>query len=213
MILKTIQQHLQSLYQLHLEQNVEDFLTVTPFREGAGIQIKSRFAQEALLIRQMGNEIELGLFISPAILLSLQKQNPFQKLDNHNLKNFMIAVEGVSHFIYLVMKVKLNQPVSQLELELQAEIDKYLLVGFLFFQHQGKIPGFLFSYLFENFRCTPFLNQEAKFRYLEANRLATKFCAYLDQNYLRYQNWPKAIEQARHFYHLNHWSKIAQLTP
>ncbi|MBI4224298.1 MAG: hypothetical protein HY609_05145 [Deltaproteobacteria bacterium] len=110
-------------------------------------------------------------------------------------------------------KAAAQRPVTRLEMELQAEVDKYLLTVFLFFQQRGTIPDFLFAALFENFRLAPALNREEKARYRSANRLATKFCAYLDRNFLRYHRWQKVLEEARSFYGLDHWAKIAQLTP
>lgn len=201
MILKTIQETLQQLYRFELEQDVDDF------------SIRSHRAKEALVIVQRGQDLQIGLFIPPSILRRLKKSDPFQDLTTQNLWAFCVAVEGVSHFVYFLKRVEEERPVTRLELELQAEVDKYLLAYFLLFRHQRKIPSFLFSRLFEEISFDPTLQVADRKRYLEANRLATKFCAHLDQNYLRYHRWDQALEKARHFYELDHWAKIAQLTP
>ena len=195
MILKEIQNNLQRLYQLEVDQNVEDFLT------GEGDTGK-----ETLWIRNNGKELQIALFIDPAILQKLKRQNPFRQINGKNLNAFLIAVEGVSHFVYFLKKAVAKKPVTRLEMELQAEVDKYLLCVFLFFQQEGKVPSFLFAALFENIRLASDL-------YQEANRLASKFCARLDRDYLRTHRWPKVLEKARHFYNLDHWAKIAQLMP
>ena len=91
-------------------------------------------------------------------------------------------------------------------MEIQAEVDKYLLTCLLFLGQGGKIPPFWLDTLFENMRF-------ASERYREANRLASKFCARLDRDCLRYRRWRQVLKQARDFYALDHWAKIAQLTP
>lgn len=202
MILKTIQENLQKLYQFELEQDVEDFLVK---RGGAG--------KETLWIRSQDQEIQVALFIDPVILKKLGRENPFQQVTGRNLNAFAIAIEGVSHFVYFLKKAHVKRPVTRLELELQAEVDKYLLISLLFVQQRGGIPDFLFASLFENFCLTPSLNREEQVRYREANRFATKFCADLNRNFLRARRWRQVLEEARHFYALDHWGKIAQLTP
>lgn len=204
MILHQIQQQLESLYQTETKENVEHFLVTAP---------APKFKQESLLVKYTSGELAIGLFIAPKILNTLQNHNPFSSFDGHNLKAFLIAVEGVSHFVYLLKKASENNPVTQLELELQAEIDKYLLACFLFTFHRQAIPPFLFSYLFEEMQWQPSLTRKEKWRYKEANRFATKFCTHLDQQYIRYGYWTQLIETARHFYRLNHWDKIRLLTP
>ena len=37
-------------------------------------------------------------------------------------------IEGVSHFVYVADRARRKLPATQLELELQAEIDKYVLL-------------------------------------------------------------------------------------
>ena len=204
MVLHQIQQQLECLYQTETKENVESFLTTSP---------KNKFKQEALFIKQTSGELAVGLFIAPTILNTLHDHNPFSSFGKHNLNAFLIATEGVSHFVYLMKNANENNPVTQLELELQAEIDKYLLACFLFTFHHQTIPSSLFSYLFEEMRWHPALTREEKGRYQEANRLATKFCAYLDYNYIRHACWLPLIETARHFYRLSHWNKIRFLTP
>lgn len=204
MILYQIQRQLEALYQTDTQANVEDFLIRSSKRGGR---------PESLFIKYSSKTLEVGLFIAPDVLHTLKKYDPFACLGEQNLKAFLIAAEGVSHFVYLLKKTNENNPVTQLELELQAEIDKYLLTCFLFAFHHQKIPTFFFSYLFEDLRWAASLTLEEKGRYIEANRLATKFCAGLDQKYLRHGSWDRLIEAARHFYRLSHWDKIRYLTP
>lgn len=213
MIFKKIQNHLEALYRLSFKVDVEHFLVSRKRASANTTFIKNRLGQEALIIRQEGWEVELGLFVANPVLKELEKRDPFVAVDEKNLKPLCVAVEGVSHFLYLVKNLEENHPVTQLELELQAEIDKYLLASLLFYHQTGGVPEFLLHHLFENFHWDPSLSKPEKKRYAEANRLGAKFCTHLEQNHIRHGRWQKALEAARHFYHLDHWSKIRQLTP
>ncbi|OGQ44819.1 MAG: hypothetical protein A3H42_04155 [Deltaproteobacteria bacterium RIFCSPLOWO2_02_FULL_46_8] len=214
MILKKIQDQLETFYRIELEYNVEDFIISNPSpTDAVQKKIGSRLAQEALFIKQTPGEMEIGLYVDEKILAHLQKYNPYQHFGSHNLNAFCVATEGVSHFLYLLRRAEMGQPVTQLELELQAEIDKYLMTVLLFYGQDGKIPEFLFSSLFENFMWDKSLTEAETSRYKEANRLAMKFCFYLDNHFVRCAKWERLFDTARQFYHLNHWSKIRQLTP
>lgn len=203
MILNQIQQQLENLYQIERGERVEGFLK----------KIGPQLGREALLIKYSSNKLELGLYISPEVLKKLRRRNPFEWIGPGNLEPFLIAVEGVSHFVYFLKRVHENHAVTQLEMEIQAEIDKYLLVCLLYLFHNREIPSFLFSTLFDQVRWEPSLNQEESHRYIEANKFAARFCADLDQNFIRHGRWQQAIEQSRHFYHLHHWDKLRLLMP
>jgi len=186
MILKKIQEQLEALYQLKLEYNVEDFLIPQKEDKKDNIAIHNRRAKEALLIKQTGNEIELALYVEPSLLKKLEAMDPFLGLNDKNLEAFLMAVEGVSHFIYFLQGAAQDRPMTQLELEIQAEIDKYLLAAFLFYYQTKSVPVSLFSYLFENFQISGSLKKEEASRYEQANVFATKFCADLEKSYIRY---------------------------
>lgn len=213
MILKKIQDRLLELYRLKTGHNVEDFAAPVLEDDANATVVQSRLGQEALIVRQSGQHLELALFVDPAVLNNLEREDPFSFLGRHNLKAFCTAVEGVSHFLYLVLHAEENRPVTQLELELQAEVDKYLLAALLFEKHHAEVPEFLFGFLFENIAWAPHLNPAEMLRYQKANHLAARFCRFLESDCIRRGRWHAALETARRFWHLNHWSKLRHLTP
>ena len=81
---------------------------------------------EQLFIAEIGDEMELALYIDPRILTALQYDRPEARLHNGNLENFCIALEGVSHFVKVVWSAQCGREVSALELEIQAEVDKFV---------------------------------------------------------------------------------------
>lgn len=210
MILKQIQDQLEAFYLLETDHNVEDFLIVAaPTSDG---KIGSRLAQEALFLKQTPGAMEIGLYVDPEIVGRLQTCDPYQNLGEQNFNAFCVAAEGVSHFLYLLKNIASGEPVTRLEIELQAEVDKFLLAALLFRRQEEGVPEFLFERLFENFHWEGGLTETEVLRYKEANRLATKFCAHLDRDYIRRGRWRPLVDAARRFYRLNHWSKIRHLT-
>lgn len=198
MILRPIQKALENLYCLHSDFNVSDFAIPTP-----GVR-------EKLIVRESPQHLDLALLIGPEILQTLERHSPWEHLGEANLDSFCVAVEGVSHILYLSAAAREERPVSQLEIEIQAEIDKYLLVTFLLRQ-QKQDYGSLMPQLFENFSLSSgmFPSQEA--RYVLANRFAQKFCAFLETEFIRHKKWGEALLRARRFYRLNHWNKLRRL--
>ena len=67
-----------------------------------------------------------------------------------NLADYWTALEGVSHFMYLAWNAGHDRAVSLLELELQAEIDKYVASWWLLReQDPARFPAELHRLLFE----------------------------------------------------------------
>ena len=59
------------------------------------------------------------------------------RLTEANLADYCTALEGVSHFLYSTWRLNWDAPVSLLELETQAEVDKYAATVFLVADQQG----------------------------------------------------------------------------
>ena len=75
-------------------------------------------AREALLVREADGELHLSVRL-PRALAEGGRPASFDEACQ--------VVEGVSHFVYLAERARRELPATQLELELQAEIDKYLV--------------------------------------------------------------------------------------
>ena len=68
------------------------------------------------------------------------RADPRVHLDRENLDPFCVAAEEVSHFVYLFFCARAARQVTQLELELQGEVDKYLSSVFLLcLQNEGAV--------------------------------------------------------------------------
>jgi hypothetical protein len=91
-------------------------------------------------------------------------------------------LEGVSHFLYVVWNASHHRQVTLLEMELQAEIDKFILIQSLV-DHGDDLINELRNWLFENSHYHDELNSNELERYEQANYYAGKYCKGLLQKY------------------------------
>lgn len=173
------------------------------------VSIGNRISErESLLIRERGGELELGLFIAPEIIEILSAPNPINHPDA-----LCCAIEGVSHFLYLCDRIEKDIKVTQLELELQAEVDKFILLNLIAARASGSSPPQLFDMQFEDHRFDPELPAEDRMRYIDASRYAAKYCHFLLIHYFNPLRMSDLVPQARDFFRRNLAEKIARLTP
>ncbi len=126
---------------------------------------------EALLVHEADGGLELGLYLAPDVLA---------ECPSGALGPFCQLAEGVSHFLYLARSAELSRPVSLLELEAQAEVDKFaLLLLRAWSGGRGGWAAVLHRTLFDETHLRAGLTTLERRRYGEANRLARAFCARL----------------------------------
>lgn len=168
--------------------------------------------EEQLLVEQDGEDLALSLYIDQGVLDRLADDDPLTRLHAGNLADFCIVLEGVSHFLYLLWNARYERPVSLLDLELQAEVDKYVVSSFLFsLQTPGHVPANLSRWLFANPAYDDRLDREARRRYQDANHYAARFCARIEDHYLRRRRSGSLINEVRRFYRLTRSQKIARI--
>jgi hypothetical protein len=116
-MLGRIQRVLARAYDLHLAPDVEQFVCGAELlRAAAGDGAEHR--GEVLLVMQDEDGISVGLYLDPVVLARLAGGDP-------DFGSLCLATEGVSHFVYLSFRADNDEQVTQLELELQAEVDQY----------------------------------------------------------------------------------------
>lgn len=215
MLLRRMQSLLTRLYDAPVEHDAEDFLIRDPakLREMVG-DPAGPISDEQVFVVQEDGGVRIGLYIDQQVLDRLQRRDPLQALDERNLHDFCTALEGVSHFHYLIWSFGRGRPVSLLELELQAEVDKYATaVALMTQQRPGAFPSALHARMFGGVSFLPELDEESRRRYEEANRHAARYCRSLDQRYLHPRRWQpeKWLAELRRFFRCAHQEKIRQL--
>ena len=163
---------------------------------------------EMLLVQSDQETVSIALFIDPGVINNLVRHDPWQDLSLNNWDDFWTAVEGISHFLFLLQRVRRAQPVRPLEFELQAEVDKYLLFRLFFVAHRQASVDLKTS-LFDRYKLVPNLSPEERERYQLANRLAWQYCTVLERRFV--WNSKRLLLEIRHFYPLSLPEKIHRI--
>lgn len=196
-ILRALQGGLESIYRVESELDIRDFLVEEEARTELAPE---RRPKEQVLLRQDGDDVEIGLYVDERTLVNLQANDPRRRLDEQNLPDFLLAVEGVSHFVCLSYRARQERPVSCVELELQAEIDKYLVVLLVAWKQEGEPPRGLRERLFHRIAFHGDLSSEERERYQLANQAADKYCESLEERYVLPRSLESLLAEVRQFY-------------
>jgi hypothetical protein len=212
MILRRMQALLARLYDAHVEHEPQEFLISDRRDLERAIGPRARDVNdEHVFIVEEGSEVRVGLFIDREVLERLAQRDPLDRLDENNLQDFCTALEGVSHFHYLLWSLNRGREVSLLELELQAEVDKYAgALTLLTRQCGGQFPSTLHATMFDRVRFAPDLDTSERRRYEEANRHAARYCRDLDERFLKpRRSRPEAwVSELRRFFRFPHHQKL-----
>lgn len=212
MILRRMQGLLAKLYDAHIEHDPQEFLVSDRRQLERILGPDARdVTDEHVFIVQDGPEVRVGLFIDQDVLARLARQDPMDALDEQNLQDFCTALEGVSHFHYLLWSLNRGREVSLLELELQAEVDKYAsALTLLTRQRAGEFPRRLHATMFDRVKFAPHLTVPIRQRYEEANRHAARYCRELDERFLHpRRSRPEAwVSELRRFFRFPHQQKL-----
>ena len=207
MSVNLLQQQLQDIYEVDIQHRVSDYLITCPAlaRDLGGESVSGQ--KERLLLSQQSNELNLSLFLDDEVVRSVQGNNPLQ-----DMQHFCLALEGVSHFLYLIWNASFDRQITLLELELQAEIDKFVMMVFSSQEQRHRIePSFFRKLLFENIQLHDELDSTQKERYVEASRLAEKYCWKLESDYLARRSRQQVLSELRQFYRLSQADKLRRI--
>ena len=150
---------------------------------------------EQVLVREDGDDLELALVLDDGLLDS----------GPATLDEYCSCAEGVSHLLYLALAAERESQVSQLELEVQSEIDKFALLLFWSAEQASVLITrlFLSFSLRDSVECT--LERR---RYLEANRLALGFCRYLNTHFVSQKRTEPLLDVLRKVYRMGGARKL-----
>ncbi|TFH48224.1 MAG: hypothetical protein E4H01_06765 [Lysobacterales bacterium] len=212
-MLASLQRQLERIYEIKIPHSVEDFL-ITDIRLLNDLQGNEKADQseieEQLLVIQDGDSVDIALFVDNEIVNRLTQDDPRSRLHAGNLSDYCTAMEGVSHFLYLIWNAGHKRGVSLMELEMQAEIDKYVSTAFLFGkQGSGRIPSNLYRWLFDKPVFNSSLDRTSLERYRDANYYASKYCARLENRYLKRTGQSGMFNDLRRLYRLTNHAKIS----
>jgi hypothetical protein len=206
-LLARLQLGIEALYRVETRLAIDAFVIDDGLRERMR---PDRAPREQLLLREADGELAIGLFVDGAALANLERHDPAARLDERNFTDFCLAVEGVSHFIYVAIAAARQRPVSQLELELQAEVDKFICCLLL----EGTTAS-LRRRLYGDVSYADDLSADERERYRTANQEASRYAAALERRFVARGQTPALLAEVRRFYRMDlpdKLGRIAQLT-
>ena len=112
-----VKEGLTRLYRLDALPHLGEFVTLAEGEE-----------REAVFVRDSGEDLEIELRMPKLGKTAVD-------LDGDELDPLCQIIEGVSHFVYLGARAERRRETTQLELEIQAEVDKYVVLA-------HGLPGF-----------------------------------------------------------------------
>ncbi|HJP38050.1 MAG TPA: hypothetical protein QF499_02835 [Gammaproteobacteria bacterium] len=212
-MLQHFQSLLSELYDTEQHLDVLDYL-ITDHRILAAIEDSSavRVSDEKLLICECEGELALSLYLAPELLERLKIHDPRNWLGRRNFTDFCKLIEGISHFNYLVWNASADKSVTLLELEMQAEVDKYVgTLAVLASQPNGALADSLFDRLFDDPEFDAGLEPDELERYRSASAFAAKFCRSLDRRFPHGLLRPGMLDELRGFYRLPQPDKVSYI--
>lgn len=210
-MLSALQDQLSHLYQLDTSYRIDDFLITDPEVArilGADSMLVDN--AETVLLSEDEDGVALSVFLDEELLERLRYNNPLDGLEPHQLDDYWTVLEGISHFTYLAFCAQKDKSVTLLELEMQAEVDKFASsLRLALEQEDHALAKRLHSWLFDEISFHPDLDSEQRERYRAANDYAARFCHRLSR---RMQEGNDAgLDELRHFYRLTQAHKISHI--
>ena len=199
-----LQNKLQDIYEIETVHRATDFITSN--QALLRTMGENNFStNESVFISQFEDNIDISIFLESNIIENLNNPN-ISKLDINDLCH---ALEGISHFLYLIYHAEHDRQVKFIELELQAEIDKFIyLVQSQTVDNDTNSHFQLHQWLFEKFLFRENLSREEISRYKDANYYAAKYCLELIKRFEQCPDWLSINRELRRFYRLPLQNKL-----
>jgi hypothetical protein len=204
-VLTRLQFGLEALYRVRTHLAIDAFVIDAAQRERVDPR---RTPREQLLVRETEGELAMALFVDAGALANLERHDPAAGLDERNFTDFCLAVEGVSHFIYVALCAAGQRSVSPLELELQAEVDKFVCCVLL-----ATPTGDLRQRLYGDVGYAADLDGDESARYRAANAGANRYAAVLERRFVRTDRTHTLpmLAELRRFYRMDLPDKLGHI--
>lgn len=154
--------------------------------------------REQVLVRELDDTLEIAVML-PA--------EAFEATTSVSLDVYCQVVEGVSHFLYLVERARRGLPATHLELELQAEVDKYVVVSGVARRSPARVTDKVYGRLFGGAAFVHPEGSELGDRYRLATTLASRFVGRLRPELVRARD-ERSVRTLRRFFGAGQREKI-----
>ncbi len=199
-----VQGQLEAIHDRASPYRAREFLLDRRLLERLG---RRALAPEELVIVEGEEGLDLGLYLAPELFQELRRVQPSgvsgASLAEERLFAFAPVVEGVSHFLYVAEAAGRERPVSQLELEIQGELDKFAAASLhLWGRGLHRSVQRLCDRLFRGVSYLPHLGPDERRRYRAANELAGGFARHLCDRFVAEGRLDLFLRELREAYRL-----------
>lgn len=178
-----IQRGLENLYRLERAANVDDYVASACDGE-----------REGLFVRESEGTLEIQLRLP--------------RLDSDALDPICQIIEGVSHFVYLADRASQDRATTQLEMELQAEVDKYVVLAASLESFDERSSRRLRDQLYRRVAYLHATDTVEGERYRVANERAHRFTGRLERELVAPRRFTQLRSELRRFFHLSQTEKL-----
>jgi hypothetical protein len=208
-MLEALQNHIIDIYQADCGHRVADFLiTDRTLATRIGDKALAAGVEETVFVSEDDDGMAVSIYLDDALMARLENTNPLDELKPEQLGDLSTVLEGISHFNYLVWSASHDRSVTLLELELQAEVDKFVATTVLALdQNDVEFARELHRWLFDEVSYQSALDKEQRERYETANDYAARFCHRIVD---RIGN-EAGCRELRDFYRLSQADKIGYI--
>jgi hypothetical protein len=218
--LAPLQRSLTGLYDLEIEVCVDDFACDEMLARSYGGEDAIR-RREVLFVVEDEHGTHVGLYVDEAARLAASRPGAWSR----DFESMCLATEGVSHFVLVQFRAEQAAHVRELELELQAEVDKWatsvlagagdaiarndatLLAGngAGLFRVRSRLVR---QRLFEQTELLDAPGTERAERYRAATRLAARYTQSLERAHVERGDLRGLVTELRRFYRLGFAEKL-----
>jgi hypothetical protein len=151
-----------------------------------------------LVVSETDKDSELAVCLRKDLLDRLKSSKLPEDFDLELLPDLSIVIEELSHFNFYCESALFNRKLSSLDLEIQAEVDKFAVsLNCLEAQNEFDLRHALFDSLFDDLKMGDWVSEDEKTRYEQAHSVARAFCRQVLEASSSYE---KAEEQFKIFF-------------
>lgn len=138
-----------------------------------------------VLIRDVNGKLKLSIYYPDGLIKVLEDNDPRLGIHDDNIDACASFVEELDHFLFIAQNYKQNRPFSLLELELQANVTKYLVLKYFIALQNKSLRLTIFDkeyiryHLFYKRKYDIEDNAERK-RYEDAREFGIAYTKYID---------------------------------
>lgn len=168
--LRQIQVELEQLNGIENPHDVRDFVRLNE-------------SENALVVREEGDDAEVAVLLHDALVQSYEGASFPNDFEFSQLADLSIIIEELSHFCLYCAKATNDRSLSPIEMEVQAEVDKFALaLRWLEAENEEALKHRIYEQIFENYHFREELSDRARLRYQEAHLIAKNFCRQFVRN-------------------------------